>query len=81
MGKTFIVTVPGEPSEWLTRLQRSARSSGARFEGDTSSGTFSSRGVAGSYSLEGKQAHITVSKKPFLLPWALVESSIRGFFQ
>ncbi len=63
----------------LERAQERAGEAGVEFEGDAERGTFT--GIAtGTYRVESNALVIDVSKKPTLVPWALLERELRAVF-
>lgn len=64
----------------MDEARQAAQENNAAFEGDTSSGSFSGKGVEGSYELEGSTVHVTVTDKPGLASWSKVESKLQEFF-
>jgi len=80
MARTFSVDFTEDPSDLVARVQKAAVEFGADFEGDTTSGSFSGRGFAGTYRISDSVATVTITEKPFLIPWGVVESQVRGFF-
>lgn len=80
MSKTFTVTIPAEEDDFLDNTRRAVESLGATLEGDDSSGSFSGRGVEGTYAVDGDQVTVTITKKPTLAPWPLIENLVRDFF-
>jgi hypothetical protein len=81
MSKSFSVPFTGDTSSLLERTRKIAADNGAQVTGDTNKGTFSGRGVEGSYTISGNTVTVTIDKKPVILPWGLVESQIKQFFQ
>lgn len=80
MSRTFTVPITGDADALVKKAQAVAQSNGATFTGDANAGQFSGSGVAGHYQRTGNQLTITIDKKPFIMPWAMVESQIKGFF-
>lgn len=80
MPRTFEIQTNKDPDTFMAEAKEIARENDATLTGDARSGTFSGMGVEGSYEVEGKTVRITITEKPWLLPWALVESTVRGFF-
>jgi len=65
----------------VSEAKKVAKENGATFRGDTTSGSFSGRGVKGRYKMEGKTVKVTITDKPTLAPWSTVESRVKEFFQ
>ncbi len=81
MSRTFTHTVKSTPAQLLNALKEElAKQGGIRFNGDQSSGTISGKGFAGEYNLtqssEGTRLTLTITKKPFIVPWGMIESTI-----
>jgi hypothetical protein len=79
--RTFEFTVAeGRSAEAvLAQARAQARGAGIAMAGDAASGAFS--GVAsGTYVVEGRRLKVEVTKKPGLLPWGMVESTLRRLF-
>ncbi len=81
MSKSFSVPFTGDAPSLLARARKTATDNGAQITGDTNKGTFSGRGVEGSYTVSGNTVNVTVDKKPVIIPWSLVESQLKQFFQ
>jgi hypothetical protein len=64
----------------IAKKKNAAAQSGADFTGDERNGSFNTNEVAGSYEIAGGYALITMTKKPFIAPWNLVEAKVREFF-
>lgn len=80
MAKSFEIPISSEPEALLAKVKTAAAEHGADFTGDTQSGRFSGSGVEGEYRIEEGKAIVTVTNKPVLAPWSMVESTIRQFF-
>jgi hypothetical protein len=80
MSRMFSVSFTEDPSALVARAEKAAIKYGADFEGAATSGSFSGKGVRGIYSIQDRVVTVTIVDKPFLIPWGLVESQVRGFF-
>jgi hypothetical protein len=80
MSRTFSVSFTEDPSALIARAEKTAIKYGVDFKGDTTSGSFSGKGVKGTYSIQDRIVTLTLIDKPFLIPWGLVEFQVRGFF-
>jgi hypothetical protein len=78
--RTFTVNTNKDPQTLVEEAKQVAEENKATFNGDTNSGSFSGRGVEGSYKIEGSTVQVTVTDKPTLAPWSKVESKIKEFF-
>ena len=82
MSRTFRVNTTERPSALVARVQEGIKKYGADFKGDATSGSFSAKGVKGTYtySIQDRAVTVTITDKPSVIPWGLVESLVRGFF-
>ena len=74
------VTIQGDPAEWFARAQKELAGQGVSLDGDCTSGTFAGKGFSGRYSVQGQRLLLVIEKKPLLVPWSLVEMSVRAYF-
>ena len=79
--KTFRVQTQKDPDTLVKEARQVAKENNATFEGDTSSGGFSGKGVEGNYQIEGQTVEVTITDKPTLAPWSKVESKVKEFFE
>ena len=80
MSRTIRVNTTERPSTLVARVQEGIKKYGADFKGNTTSGSFSGKGVKGTYSIQDRVVTVTITDKPFYIPWHVVESQVRGFF-
>jgi hypothetical protein len=81
MAHTFTIPLNGRsPSELIAKAKNAAAQSGSDFTDDERNGSFNTNEVAGSYEITGGYALITMTKKPLIAPWNLVEARVREFF-
>ena len=78
--KTFRVNTQKDSDTLVSEAKQVAKENDATFEGDNSSGSFSGKGVEGSYQIEGQTVEVTITDKPTLAPWSKVESKVKEFF-
>ena len=81
MSKSFLIDLNINPDLVITKARELASQAGGRFEGDTQNGHFRYNGITGDYRIFQNQLELMVDRKPPLLPWNLVESSVRKWFQ
>jgi hypothetical protein len=79
-GRTFTINTSKEPQTLVEEARKAAEENNATFEGDTNSGSFSGKGVEGSYEVEGGTMHVTVTDKRRLAPWSKVKSKLEELF-
>ncbi len=80
MSKSFDIPLTGDAGALVAKAEETARQAGAEFSGDTSSGRFAASGVEGQYTVKGDTITVTITKKPMVAPWSLVEQKVRSFF-
>lgn len=78
--KTITAPLNKDPEEMVARARQKAEGKDATFEGDAAQGRFNALGVVGSYTIEQGKVNIEIIKKPLLVPWSLVEKTVRDFF-
>jgi hypothetical protein len=79
-GKTYRVALSKEPAVVIEQARAKASTNGVEFHGDETEGRFAGKGLQGTYRIEGSQLSLTIAKKPMILPWGVIESSIKSFF-
>jgi hypothetical protein len=79
-GKTFSVNTNKDPQTLVQEARTVAEENNATLKGDANSGSFSGRGVEGSYEVNGNTVTITITDKPRLASWSKVESKVKEFF-
>jgi hypothetical protein len=79
-GRTFSINTNKDPETLVQEAKEVAEENGAAFRGDTNSGSFSGRGVEGSYEVEGRTVTVTITDKPMFASWSKVESKVKEFF-
>jgi hypothetical protein len=80
MAKTFNIHTNKDPETLVKQARQVAQENDATFKGDTNSGSFSGKGVEGTYEVEGSTVKVTVTDKPKLATWSKVESKMEEFF-
>jgi hypothetical protein len=80
-GRTFSIKATKNPSTLVSQAKKVAKENDATFRGDADSGSFSGKGVKGSYKIEGGTVKITITDKPTLASWSTVESKVKEFFR
>ena len=80
-GRTFSIKATKNPATLVSEAKKVAKDNNATFRGDTTSGSFSGKGVEGRYKIEGGTVKVTITDKPTLAPWSKVESKVKEFFE
>lgn len=78
--KTYTVTLSREPVAVIDKARKTAGKHGFDFSGDENSGQFAGKGLHGRYEIDGAVMSIVIDRKPLILPWGVIESSIKSFF-
>ena len=80
-GRTFSIRATKNPSTLVSKAKKVAKENDATFKGDTTSGSFSGKGVEGRYKIEGGAVEVTLTNKPSLASWSTVESKVKEYFR
>ncbi len=80
MSRSFSINLKKDFGTLIDKAKNIAKEHGVNFSGDTISGTFSGKGLEGRYKIEAESAAITITKKPLIIPWALIETKVTEFF-
>lgn len=80
MSRTFTLNLNEDPDNLLQFAKILAERTGILFEGDAHNGTFSGQGVAGEYHIDGRKMLLTITEKPFIIPWTIIETKLKEFF-
>jgi hypothetical protein len=85
MAHTFKVALGEEISSVLKRVESAITGNGGTFQGDAEKGSFHGNSVMGPIrgeycSLAGNEIRITITGKPFIVPYGMIESEIKKYF-
>jgi hypothetical protein len=80
MSKRIEVKLNKPADQLITQAKAGAEKNGVEFSGDASTGNFSGKGIEGSYQIEGETLIIEITKKPMIMPWAVIETAVTKFF-
>ena len=85
MAHSFTITLTDEISSVLGRVRSEITGNGGRFEGNTEYGSFDGKSVLGLIKGEyrciaGNEIEITITHKPFIVPYGTIESEIKQYF-
>lgn len=85
MAHTFTIQTKDEMPEILKRVETEITKDGGIFRGDTGQGSFAGRSVLGMikgkyHCPSGTEVCITITDKPFLVPYSTIEEQIREYF-
>lgn len=80
MSKTIQVKINRTPGELIVKARKAASENGVRFHGNEEHGHFAGHGIEGNYRIRDNLLSIHIVKKPFIMPWTLIESTVKGYF-
>jgi len=85
MSHSFKVTVSETLAERLKKTEAEIRQSGGSFEGTMEAGRFSGKSVLGPVvgeycRISESEIKITITDKPFVVPYSIIEDQIRNYF-
>jgi hypothetical protein len=84
MSHTFAIDLPAGTNlgQTLDKVRKAIKEAGGSFEFDatTGRGTFTVKGVAGSFVTTRNQVLITITKKPFIVSNGFIEKGVRDYF-
>lgn len=80
MSKSFEIKLNRDPDTFIAEARAMAQKHGVHFEGNGQTGRFAGHGIEGSYLILEDTLSIQISKKPFILPWHMIESTVRKYF-
>ena len=80
MAKSFIIDFKEDLDNLLSKAKQFAEANKANFHGDHRSGRFWGNGIEGEYKIQSSIIAVTITRKPLLAPWSIVESEITRFF-
>ena len=69
-----------DPDVIVQKLYRMAQKHDVEFQGDTETGYAKGKGFHVEYKVDGTMCTLTVTKKPMLIPWSLVEHQLEKLF-
>ncbi len=78
--KTYEIQLAQDPRSVVEKARLAAAGNGVKFEGDECQGRFAGHGIEGSYTIQGAQLTIQIARKPIIMPWSMIETSMRKFF-
>jgi hypothetical protein len=81
---SFNVKLHDRISSIIDKIRSKITSSGGRFNGDTKCGCFLGNSVLGKIkgeyrSISDTEVEITIDDKPFIVPYQIIESRIKGY--
>ncbi len=80
MSRRIEIPLHEDVSQLLERAQETAKKYGAQLSGTGERGQFSGKGIQGTYEIDGGLLAVTISKKPLILPWGVIEKTVLKFF-
>ena len=80
MSKSFEVKLNGSADAIIAQARAAAKHNGIHFDGDEQNGRFAGHGIEGSYLIFEDVLSVQIAKKPLIVPWSLIESTLRKYF-
>lgn len=80
MSKSFEYRLQGDVADIITKAISVARENGVDMKGDVKAGQFSGHGIVGHYRVLDGRLVVGVEKKPLIMPWSLIETTLNQFF-
>lgn len=80
MSRSVTGPMPESADVVIAKLRKLAVKHNVEFVGDTLQGYVNGKGFHLKYVINGMQCTLTVTKKPLLVPWSLVESQLHKLF-
>jgi hypothetical protein len=75
--RTFNIETTLDPPSLLARVRKAARENGGTLVGDGQSGRFSHDLIKGEYHMVGRTVIVTITDKPLIAPWSIIEARLR----
>lgn len=80
MSRSVTGTLPESVDVLLEKLEKAAQKHDIHFEGNETHGQAKGKGFVVKYQVDGDQCTLTVTKKPFLVPWGVIEGVLEKVF-
>jgi hypothetical protein len=80
MSRTVTGTLPESAESVIRKLEKAALRYDVEFKGDVSKGYARGKGFHVDYIIVGERCTLTVTKKPMLVPWSVVEKALARIF-
>ncbi len=80
MTRTVTGTLPESAESVIRKLEKAALRYDVEFKGDVSKGYARGKGFHVDYIIVGERCTLTVTKKPMLVPWSVVERALAKIF-
>lgn len=80
MSRSVTGELPVAPELLLEKLEQLAVKHNIEFSGTVKTGYAKGKGFHVEYAVTGASCTLTVTKKPLLVPWSLVESQLHKLF-
>ena len=85
MPHSFAITVHGDITMVLRKVEEAITGAGGMFRGDQERGSFTGESflgmISGDYQVNpGNEIRITITEKPLFIPYSIIESEVRKYF-
>ena len=79
MARTFSVITTSDSLSLVARAKKRANETDATLVGNGEAGRFSHGSLKGEYRVVGDTVLVTITDKPLMVPWTVVEARVREF--
>ncbi len=80
MSKVFTIHLTAPPEAVIAAAKIAAQKNGVAMEGDDTEGQFDGHGIKGSYAILDQILSVSITKKPLVMPWGMIEKTLTNFF-
>ena len=81
MARSISGPLPFSPKVALAKANKAAERLGVHFDGDEENGEFHGAGFRGHYEFVDDTITLTVTDKPLIMPWSMVERAMTQMFE
>jgi hypothetical protein len=83
MAYSFEIPIKDQPESLIDRAKSTIEGADGAFAGDTRTGAFAVPAkigtVEGTYTIEDNILKVTITKKPFIAPYSMIEDALRRY--
>lgn len=81
MSYTFNIPFDSDPKVLITKIKKEVAENEGIFDGDHEHGAISIGKIKVGYKIREKNILVTITDKPRLMPYKIIENKIRGYFK
>ena len=83
MAYSFEIPFNDDPNSIINRARNTIQGAQGTFSGDTNTGEFAVPAkigtVEGNYAIQNNVLRVTITKKPFIAPYSMIEDALRKY--